>query len=124
MVFPKLSKSTKLGKKTHSKLHIGFVPLAAAKLFVQRHVTAPLAVLQCLNRAGSKADPVQNLGKYHLAYVWPLICEMRRKKEFLKELVFGFSMGDSLSFIHPVCCPVLKEAVGISFCVWGTVVLK
>lgn len=67
--------------KTPIKLHTGFVPLAATKLEKQ-HVTAPLAVLQCLNGAGGKAVPTQNLGKHHLVYVWPLTTEMRKKKEF------------------------------------------
>lgn len=95
MVFPKLSKSTKLGKKPYSKLDIGFVSLAAAKLEKQ-HGTVPLTVLQCLNGAGGKAVPTQNLGKHHLAYVWPLICEMRRKKEFKKRCVWFQHGGQSV----------------------------
>lgn len=123
MVFPELPKSTKLGKKTHSKLHTGFVPLAVAQL-EKRHVTAPLTVLQCLNWAGGEAVPTQNLGKRHLEYVWLLICEMRRKKEQKKSLCLVSAWGTVCPLFIQTAALVLKETDGILFCAWGTIVLK
>lgn len=62
----------------------------------------------------AKLSQTQNLEKHHLANVWPSICEMRRKKELKQELVFGFSMGDSL-FIQTAAL-VLKETDRILLC--------
>lgn len=62
MVFPELPKSTKLGKKTHSKLHTGFVPLAVAQL-EKRHVTAPTHCTSVLELGWRWSCPNPKLGK-------------------------------------------------------------
>lgn len=112
MVFPELSKSTKLGKKNPFKITY-WLGASCCRSAGKAIRNSPTPVLQYLNWAGGKAVPTKNLGKHHLEYVWPLICEMRKKKGTKKELVFGFSMGDSLSFVHPTAAPVLKVTDGI-----------